>query len=201
MQARINHFLNRRFPYFLWNEKGIFYYFIMTVIFAGLANVTKPFGFGNWNEYHRSMVLTNFIFLFFGMYPVVHFILKFIRPVSYNRNIWTRKKELQVLLFFFTIINVCSCVYADFAIAEFELTNETLLDVLLYNSTLSFVSVPTFGFFIDKTLNPSQPIQLIVLPRAIEPIKPIGVPQVIQPIELTQPTNAKKKTKSKTHIN
>ena len=202
MKERMNNFLNRPFPRFLWNDKGRTYYYWMIFFFVVLANVTKPFGFVNWLEYHRSMVLTNFIFLFFGMYPLVHRLLKFIHPRNFDTDTWTLKKEFQVLMFFFPAINGGSCLYADYAVPEFELTVDTFLDILLFNGTLSIMSMPTFGFFIDKKLIPSHPIQLIVLPRTIESIKPIELPQRIEPIELTQPIEStlpaepKEKTKS-----
>ncbi len=186
MQKRFKHFLNRPFPLFLWNDKGRNYYYWMIFFFVVLANITKPFGFVNWLEYHRSLVLTIFICLFFGMYALLHHLLKIIHPRNYDKDTWTLKKEFMVLMFFFPAITGSSCLYAQLAVPEFELTMDTFLDILLYNGTLSFLSVPTFGFFIDKKLIPSQPKPLIILPRAIEPKKPIELPKSIESKEKTK---------------
>ena len=212
MQERINHFLNHQFPIFQWTEKGRFYYFIMILFFVGLANVTQPFGIVNWVEYHRSLVLTCYIFLFFGLYPVLHYLLRSLNPRYFSARIWTRKKEFRVFLFFFPTITGLSCLYAYFTVPGLKLTPVILGDILLYNGTLSFMSVPTFGFYVDKKLIPSRPIQLFVYTQPVvpkEPIvttKPVEFTPTIETIELTQaiepnlPAEPKEKTKSKSQL-
>ena len=212
MQERIKNFLNHQFPIFQWTEKGRFYYFIMILFFVGLANVTQPFGIVNWVEYHRSLVLTCYIFLFFGLYPVLHYLLRSLNPRYFSARIWTRKKEFRVFLFFFPTITGLSCLYAYFTVPGLKLTPVILGDILLYNGTLSFMSVPTFGFYVDKKLIPSRPIQLFVYTQPVvpkEPIvttKPVEFTPTIETIELTQaiepnlPAEPKEKTKSKSQL-
>ena len=212
MQERINRFLNHQFPIFLWTEKGKFYYFIMTLIFVGFANVTQPFGIVNWVEYHRSLVLTCYIFLFFGMYSMLHYLLRSHIPRYFSTRIWTRKKEFRVFLFFFPAISGLSCLYAYFTVPGFKLTPNIFEDILLYNSTLSLMSVPTFGFYVDKKLNPARPIQLfiythpVVQKETIVTTKPFEVTPIIEPIkptldiEPTLPAEPKEKAKSKSQL-
>ncbi len=212
MQERINHFLNHQFPIFQWTEKGRFYYFIMILIFVGFANVTQPFGFVNWVEYHRSLVLTCYIFLFFGMYPMLHYLLRSLNRRYFSARIWTRKKEFRVFLFFFPGITCLSCLYAYFTVPGLKLTPDILWDILLYNGTLSLMSVPTFGFYVDKKLMPARPIQLFAYTHPVvpkEPIvttKPFEFTPTIEPIELTQaieatlPGKPKEKTKSRSQF-
>ena len=173
MQERINRFLNHQFPIFQWTEKGRFYYFIMTLIFVGFANVTQPFGFVNWVEYHRSLVLTCYIFLFFGLYPVLHYLLRSLNRRYFSARMWTRKKEFRVFLFFFPGITCLSCLYAYFTVPGFKLTPIIFEDILLYNGTLSLMSVPTFGFYVDKKLIPVRPIQLFVDNQDVVAKKPV----------------------------
>ena len=200
MQERINHFLNHQFPIFQWTEKGRFYYLIMTFIFVGFANVTQPFGIINWVEYHRSLVLTSYIFLFFGMYPVLHYLLRALIPRYFSTRIWTRKKEFRVFLFFFPTITGLSCLYAYFTVPGFKLTPVIFGDILLYNGTLSLMSVPTFGFYVDKKLNPSRPIQLFVYTHPVvpkEPIEPVKYVERLQNTKLTPRTQPKESGKSR----
>ena len=154
MRKRINQFLNRPFPPFLNHKPGRICFYKMIVIIAVLSFI-KPVVFINWHEYHefrKSLVSTNYIFLFFGMYALLHCLLKSFRPRYYDTDTWTLKNEFQVLLFFFPVLIGGNCLYADFAIPEFELTQDTLLDLLLYNGTMSFVTIPALGYYVDTKL-------------------------------------------------
>ena len=200
MREKINRFLNHQFPIFQWTEKGRFYYFIMILIFVGFANVTQPFGFVNWVEYHRSLVLTCYIFLFFGMYPMLHYLLRSLNRRYFSARIWTRKKEFRVFLFFFPGITCLSCLYAYFTVPGFKLTPVIFEDILLYNGTLSLMSVPTFGFYVDKKLNPARPIQLFVYTHPIvpkEPVEPVKYVERLQNTKLTPRTQPKESGKSR----
>jgi AraC-like DNA-binding protein len=200
MQERINHFLNHQFPIFQWTEKGRFYYFIMILFFVGLANVTQPFGIVNWVEYHRSLVLTCYIFLFFGMYPMLHYVLRSLKSRYFSARIWTRKKEFRVFLFFFPTIMGLSCLYAYFTVPGFKLTPVIFEDILLYNCTLSFMSIPTFGFYVDKKLIPARPIQLFVDTQAVvqkKPVEPVKSVERLQNTKLTPRTQPKESGKSR----
>ena len=202
MQERINRFLNHQFPIFQWTEKGRFYYFIMILFFVGLANVTQPFGIVNWVEYHRSLVLTCYIFLFFGMYPLLHYVLRSLKSRYFSTRIWTRKKEFRIFLFFFPAISGLSCLYAYFTVPGFKLTPNIFEDILLYNSTLSLMSVPTFGFYVDKKLIPARPIQLFVDTQPVvqkKPVEPIMSVKVQQNTKLTPRTQPKESGKSKSN--
>jgi AraC-like DNA-binding protein len=187
MRKRINNFLNRPFPPFLTHKMGRIYYYKMIVIIAALT-VIKPIEFINWHEYHeyrKSLVSTNYIFLFFGMYALLHYMLKYFLPRYYDTDKWTLKNEFQVLLFFFPVLIGGNCLYADFAIPEFELTQDTFLDLLLYNGTMSFVTIPALGYYVDTKLQ---------LKQSIEPK---------QPIQLTEPTlpaTSKEHSKPKLHL-
>jgi AraC-like DNA-binding protein len=205
MQKRIKHFLNRPFSPFLTYKKGRNYYFRMVVIIA-LLTIIKPVEFINWHEYHeyhQSLISAYYIFLFFGMYALLHYMLKFIFPRYYDTDTWTLKKQFQVLLVFFPVLTGGNCLYADFAVPEFELTLDTFLDILLYNCTLSFISIPTLGFIVDKKLIPAQSVEVVKLIESamdIEHFEPEQVIESTQTIEPTLSAELKENTKSKLHL-
>jgi len=185
MQERINNFLKRPFPLFLLNGKGRVYYFRMIVIFVVLANIIKPFGFINSKEYHKSLVLSVYIGMFFGLYILVHQLFSYLRPHYYNLDKWTIKKEFHVLMYFIPTTALSTCLFVNFAIPEFELSLTSFIELQFYNFILSFISIPTFGYFVDTKLITTQPI---------EPI------DLAQPIEPTLPSEPKENTKSKSHL-
>jgi AraC-like DNA-binding protein len=199
MQKRIKNLLNRRFPVFLINKTGRISYLRMIVIIAVLT-IIKPFEFINWYEYHKSLVSTYYIFLFFGMYALLHYMLKSILHRYYNTDTWTLRKEFRVLLFYFPFITCGNCLYADFTIPEFELTLHTFLDFLLYNGTLSFVTIPALGFYVDTKLQPKQPIGLTEPDHVSELISHAQVVEPPQAIEPTLSTEPKENTKSTLHL-
>lgn len=192
MQHRINQFLNRPFPIFFSNSKGTLYYFGMILIFVVLVNITEPFGIINWHEYHKSLIITFYIGLFFGVYALVHLLFSFLCPRNYNTFTWKIKNECRILLFFFPTITCGTCLYVNFTVPDFELTVDSMLDVLLYNSTLSCLSIPTFGFFIDKKFKSiPPPVPSFHSKHTLETVPPFGSMLPVPP---------KDSTKSKSHL-
>ena len=156
MHEKLLNYLNRPFPLFLAHRKGRIYFLLMIFIVAGLVNVLQPFGLINCNEFHKVLVLTNYIVLFFGIYALLYLILSCVRPCHYHPDTWTLRKELQVLLLFFPTTACITCLFANFSVPEFHLTLHTFMDIQLYNGLLSAVSVPAFGYFIHNKLRPIQ---------------------------------------------
>lgn len=156
MQERIMNFLNRPFPLFLKYRKGWMYYCWMIVIFVVLANILQPFGLTNWHEFHKTLVLTNYIVVFFGIYALLFLILSYLRPHHYDPDTWTVKKEFRVLLLYFPATACSTCLFATLLVPEFELSLSSFIQLQFYNSILSVVSVPIFGFFVDTKLKPTQ---------------------------------------------
>jgi AraC-like DNA-binding protein len=156
MQKQICNYLNRPFPLFLALRKGRIYFIGMIFIMVVLANVLQPFGLINSHEFHKGLVLTDYIVVFFGMYALLYLILSSLRPHHYNTDTWTLGKEFQVLLLFFPSTVCISCLFANFTIPEFNLTLNTFRDIQLYNGLLSVVSIPTFGYFIQNQLKPTD---------------------------------------------
>lgn len=148
MQKQICNYLNRPFPLFLAHRKGRIYFILMTFILAVLVNVLQPFGLINCHEFHKGLVLTDYIMMFFGIYALLYVILSYFRRQHYEPDTWTLRKEFQVLLLFLPSTACISCLFANFTIPEFDLTLDTFLDLQLYNGMLCVVSIPTFGYFI-----------------------------------------------------
>ena len=57
------------------------------------------------------------------------------------------------MLLFIPITACSTFLFVYFTVPEFELSLSSFLQLQLYNITLSALSIPTFGFFIDKRLN------------------------------------------------
>jgi AraC-like DNA-binding protein len=158
MQNRICKYLNRPFPLFLSSRKGCIYYIWLTFILVVLANALQPFGLDNWHEFHKPIVLSSYIILFFGMYALLYMMLSYFRRNHYNPDTWTLQKELQVLLLFFPVSAVVSWLFAGFSVPGFNLTLDTFCTLQLYNCVLSMISIPTFGYFIQNKLKPAEVI-------------------------------------------
>ncbi|MDD4993693.1 MAG: helix-turn-helix domain-containing protein [Paludibacter sp.] len=156
MQKQICNYLNRPFPLFLALRKGRIYFIWMIFILVVLCNILQPFGFSNIHEFHKGMVLTDYILLFFGVYALLYMTLSYFRREHYNPDTWTLRKELQVLFIFFPSITCVSCLYASFSVPEFDLTFDTFFDIQLYNCMLGVVSIPGFGYFISTKLQPTE---------------------------------------------
>ena len=157
MQEKLVHYLNRPFPLFMAHRRGRVYYVWMIAVLAFLANMLQPFGLINCREFHKVLVLTNYIVQFFGIYALLYLILSYFRPCHYHPDTWTLRKELQVLLLFFPTAACISCLYAVFSVPDFQLTFHTFMDVQFYNFLLSVVSVPPFGYLVHHKLSPTRP--------------------------------------------
>jgi AraC-like DNA-binding protein len=156
MQKQTCKHLNCPFPLFLAHRKGRMYFIWMIFILVVLCNILQPFGLSNIHEFHKGMVLTDYIFLFFGVYALLYMMLSYFRGNHYNPDTWTLRKELQVLSLFFPAIACVSCFYVRFSVPEFDLTLDTSIDIQLYNCMLGVVSIPGFGYFISTKLQPTE---------------------------------------------
>ena len=154
MQERISSYMNRPFPLFLAHRKGRVYFSWMIFILAVLANVLQPFGLINSHEFHKPLVLADYILVFFGIYALLYTTLSYFRPHHYHPDTWTIKKEFCILLFNIPATACITCLFVCFSVPEFELNLYSFIRLQFYNSMLSVVSIPTFGYFVDTRLNP-----------------------------------------------
>lgn len=155
MQKQTCKYLTRPFPLFLAHRKGRIYFILMISVLMVLANVLQPFGLINCHDFHKGLVLSDYILVFFGMYVLLYIILSYFRRHHYHPDTWTLGKEFQVLLIFFPATACISCLFANFSVEEFDLTLDTFMDIQLYNGVLGVVSFPAFGYFIHT--NSSRP--------------------------------------------
>jgi len=188
MRKRIHHILNRKYPLFLLHVKGRIYYYRMIVFFILLINITLDLGFIKWDEYHKNIVLSVYIGLFFGLYVLTHRFLMYLRPRYFNPQQWTVRRECSVLLCWIPPTAVSTCLFAGISVPEFELSLTTILQLQFCNFILSLISIPTFGCFIDKKLIPVP---------SIEPFELIELAPAIEPTLLAEP---KENTKTKSHL-
>src|SRR5665647_3854503 len=100
MQNRICHILNHSFPLFLSYRKGRIYFIWMISILVVLANILQPFGLINNHEFHKPLIVSGYIVVFFGSYALLYIILSYLRPRYYKPDTWTIKKELWVMLLY-----------------------------------------------------------------------------------------------------
>lgn len=161
MHERINHFLNRPFPLFLAQRKGRFYFCWLIIIFVLLANILQPFGLDNHHEFHKALVLSNYILVFFGMYAVLYMILSFFDGHFFSSDSWTIRKELRMLLFYIPVAAFSTYVFSGFAVPDFELSLPSFIELQYYNGILSAISIPVFGYFVDTRLNPAKVAQRV----------------------------------------
>ena len=173
MQKQLKNFLNLPFPVFFAFRKGRIYFIWMILIFILLANILQPFGLTNNHEFHKPLVLSNYIILFFVMYALVYMMLSYFRPAYYDANTWTVRKELSVFFVFIPVTACTTCLFVIFSVPAFKLTLPAFVELQFYNFILSIFSVPTFGYFVHTQFNRS---------------------------ETTQSTKLKEKTKSKLHL-
>ena len=170
MQKRINNHLNRPFPLFLLQANGRIYYFRMIVFFILLANIILALGFIIWNEYHKYLVLSVYIGLFFGLYILTHRFLKSLLPRYFNPEQWTIRKECSVFLCWIPTTAFTTCLFAGISIPEFELSPKSFAELQFYNFMLSFVSLPPFAYFIDRKFKSIPAAENSKLPETeIEP--------------------------------
>jgi AraC-like DNA-binding protein len=156
MQEQINHMLNRPFTVFLACRKGRIYFTWMILIFLFLANFIQRFGLTTTShEYHKPLIISNYIVLFFVMYALVYMMLSYFRPDYYK--IWTIRKEFCILFFFFIPATAfTTCLFVVFSVPEFILTLPAFVELQFYNFILSIFSIPTFGYFVDTQFNPAK---------------------------------------------
>jgi AraC-like DNA-binding protein len=145
----------------------------MIFIFLFLANFIQRFGITTTShEYHKPLIISNYIVLFFMIYALVYMMLSYFRPDYYK--IWTIRKEFCILFFFFIpATTFTTCLFVVFSVPEFILTLPAFVELQFYNFILSIFSIPTFGYFVDSQFNPT---------------------------ETTQSNKLKEKTKSKSHL-
>ncbi|HZK69068.1 MAG TPA: helix-turn-helix domain-containing protein [Paludibacter sp.] len=154
MRNKICNFLNRPFPLFLSYRKGRYYFIWMIFVLVVLANLMQPLGLYNMYNFHKPLVLANYIILFYGVYALLYMILSYFRSDYYKANTWTIKKEFQTLLFYIPTTVCSTYLFADFSVPEFELSLSSFLELQLYNGILGVITVPAFGYFVDSKLNP-----------------------------------------------
>ena len=147
--------MNRPFPLFLAHRKGRIYFIWMIVILALLANVLQPFGLINIHEFHKPLVLADYILVFYGTYALLYTVLSYFSPRHYHPDTWTIKKEFRALMFYIPATAGTTYLFADFSVPEFELSLPSFLQLQFYNSLLTAISIPTFGYFVDTRLNPT----------------------------------------------
>jgi len=156
MQKLICEYLNRPFPLFLAHRKGRIYFIWMIGILASLAIVLQPFGLINNHEFHKPLLLTNYILVFFGIYALLYMILSYLCPRHYHPDTWTIKKEFRTLLYYIPTTACITCMFVTFTVPEFKLSVHTFVELQFYNGLLSIISIPTFGYFIDTKLRSSK---------------------------------------------
>jgi AraC-like DNA-binding protein len=127
----------------------------MIFILALLTNVLQPFGLANNHEFHKPLVLFNYILVFYAIYALLYTTLSYFRPHHYHPDTWTIKKEFNVLLYNIPPTASITCLYACISVPEFELNLPMFIQLQFYNSMLSMVSIPAFGYLIDTRLNPT----------------------------------------------
>jgi len=154
MQHQINHILNRPFPLFLNSRKGRCYFIWLIFFVIVVANMVQPLGFINSCEFHKSLLLKCYIFLFFFAYALQYLILSYFRPNYYNPETWSVKKELGALMIFIPVTALITYLYACCEIPEYKPGLQSFVQLQYYNMLMSLVSIPTFGYFVDTRLNP-----------------------------------------------
>lgn len=155
MHEQINKSLNRPYPLFLAHRKGRIYFLWMIFIFVLLVNILQPLGIINWHEFHKPLVLADYIVVFFGTYALLYMNLSYFRRDYYKPDTWTIKKEFLVLLACLPLTAASTCAFACFSVPGFILNPSSLLQLQLCNGLLSGISIPVFGYFIDTRLNPA----------------------------------------------
>jgi len=154
MQKRIHHSLNRPFPLFLKNRKGRCYFIWLITFCIILANLTKPLGFINSPELHKSLLLDCYLFLFFFTYALLYIVLSYFCPEYYKSHTWTVRKELCTLSIYIPATALITYVYACTQVPDFQPGLPSFVQLQYYNLLISLVSIPAFVYFVDTRLNP-----------------------------------------------
>lgn len=154
MQNRICNVLNRPYPLFLACRKGCIYYIWLIIIMMIIANIVQPFGLYNWDEFYKSLVISTYIGIFFGMYVLLYSTLSYFRPEYYQPDAWTIKKECHTLLLFIPLTACSTFLFAGFTAPGFKPNLPYFIHLQQYNILLSGLSIPSFGFFVHARLNP-----------------------------------------------
>lgn len=154
MRKLICYILNHPFPPFLSCRKGWIYFIRMIFILDVLANVTQLFPLFTNDEFHKPLVVSGYIFVFFGNYALLYLILSHFFPAHYKHESWTVKKELYVLMLYIPLTACLSFLYARLTVQGFKLDLSSFIEVQKYNLMLSLVSIPAFGLFVENRLNP-----------------------------------------------
>lgn len=157
MQNQIHNFLNCPFPLFLALRKGRIYFIGMIFVLVALANILHAVGLAHIREMQTTLVLSNYIVVFFGMYALLYILLSILRPHHYNTDSWTLGKEFRILLLFLPVAACSSCLFVCFSVQEFDLTLPAFLHLQCYNGLLCAITLPAFGYFIHHKLSPSKP--------------------------------------------
>jgi len=126
----------------------------MISILVLLANILQPFGLIDNHEFHKPLLVSVYILVFFGTYAWLYLILSYFFPQYYQRETWTVKKELLVLLLFIPLAACSTYMYAFFFVSDFKPGLSSFIEYQFYNSVLSMVSIPLFVLFVDNRLNP-----------------------------------------------
>ncbi|MFA5046644.1 MAG: helix-turn-helix domain-containing protein [Paludibacter sp.] len=153
MQNRICLKLNRPFTLFLSYRKGRIYFIWMIFIEMVLANVLQPFGLINNHEFHKPLLVSVYILVFFGTYAGLYLILSYFFPQYYKRETWTVKKELLVLLLFIPLVVCTTYLYAFFFVSGFKPGLSSFIEYQFYNSVMSGISIPVFALFVNNRLH------------------------------------------------
>jgi hypothetical protein len=147
MQDRIHHILNRPFPLFLNSRKGRCYFIWLIFFVIVIANMVKPHGFIYSREFHKSLLLDCYIFLFFFTYALQYLILSYFRPDYYNPDTWTVKKELGALMIFISLTALITYLFACCQIPEYEPSLPSFIKLQYLNLIMSLISIPPFAYF------------------------------------------------------
>jgi len=177
MREKFIKYLNRPFPLFLAHRKGRIYFIWMIGILASLANVFQPFGLINNHEFHKPLLLANYILVFYGIYALLYIILSYLCPRHYHPDTWTIKKEFRTLLYYIPTTAGITCMFVTFTVPDFKLSLPSFVQLQFYNGLLSIISIPTFGYFIDTKLRPTK----------FTSATKLNIPNNIQPNTATPP--------------
>jgi len=153
MQKRIYHLLDRPYPAFLSSRRGMIYFIWMILIQIALANITQPFGLINFHEFHKPLVVGDYILVFYSLYALQYMILSYFHPNYYHPDTWTLKKEFITLMIFIPIAACITYVYVVCTVPEFEISLHSFIRIQYCNSILMLLSIFTFGYYVDIRLN------------------------------------------------
>jgi len=152
MHEKLNNYLNRPSTLFLACREGRISFIKMIVIFAILVNMLQSIVLSGWHEFHKGVILTLYIIVYFGVYAIRYMILSSLLPDHYNKDTWTIKKEIRGLLPYILATACITQVYVLLCIEEYQFNLISILQLQLFNSILGIIAILTFGFYVDKKL-------------------------------------------------